>query len=137
MKKIMGVDLGRARTGIAMSDYGCKMAFPREVIHEWNEQRLIDKIADFAMLNDIGEIVVGLPINMDGSHGDRAHECERLSNLIAERTKLPVRLWDERCSTVCAYNAFDEAGKFGKKRRETVDAAAAAVILQSYLDSKI
>ena len=133
--KIMSVDLGKARTGIAISDAMCKMAFPREVISEWNEQRLIEKIAAFAAANEVGAIVVGLPVNMDGSHGERAEDCKRLADLIKEATSLEIKLWDERCSTVCAYAAFDEAGKFGKRRRETIDAAAAAVILQSYLDS--
>ena len=72
---------------------------------------------------------------MDGSHGERAEDCKRIGTLIAKATELEVVMWDERCSTMCAYNAFDEAGKFGKRRRETIDAAAAAVILQSDLDS--
>ncbi len=131
---IMSVDLGLKRTGIAVSDAGEGFAFPKGVIFEHNEERLVEKTA--AKAEELGAemIVVGLPKNMDGSLGFRAEECTATAEKIAAKTGLPTEMWDERCTTVLAHNALNATNTRGKKRKETVDAVAAVMILESYLE---
>ena len=130
---IMSVDLGDARTGIAVSDNGESFAFPKTVITEYNKQKRIEKIAAIAKKTKAELIVVGLPKNMDGSLGFRAEECTAAANDIKKATETDVVLWDERCTTVMAHNALNITDTRGKKRKETVDAVAAVMILESYL----
>lgn len=130
---IMSVDLGDARTGIAISDNGESFAFPKTVITEYNKQKRIEKIAAIAKETKAELIVVGLPKNMDGSLGFRAEECTAAANDIKKATETDVVLWDERCTTVMAHNALNITDTRGKKRKETVDAVAAVMILESYL----
>ncbi len=130
---IMAVDLGLKRTGVAISDAGEGFAFPKGVIFEHNEDRLVEKISEFAKSNKAELIVVGLPKNMDGSLGFRAEECTEVANKIAEKSGIEVELWDERCTTVLAHNALNATNTRGKKRKETVDAVAAVLILESFL----
>ncbi len=130
---IMSVDLGKARTGIAVSDSGESFAFPKEVITEYNTDRLIEKIAAAAKNYGAELIVAGLPKNMDGSEGERARECREIAEKIAQKTSVPTEMWDERCTTVVAYAALDSAGTYGKKRKQQIDAVAATMILESYL----
>lgn len=130
---IMSVDLGDARTGIAVSDSGESFAFPKTVITEYNKQKRIEKIAAIAKETKAELIVVGLPKNMDGSLGFRAEECTAAANDIKKATETDVVLWDERCTTVMAHNALNITDTRGKKRKETVDAVAAVMILESYL----
>ncbi len=131
---IMAVDLGLKRTGVAVSDKGEGFAFPKGVIFEHNEERLVEKIGLAAKENNAELIVVGLPKNMDGSEGFRAEECKATAKKIAEKTGLPIDMWDERCTTVLAHNALNATNTRGKKRKETVDAVAAVMILESYLE---
>ena len=131
---IMAVDLGLKRTGVAVSDKGEGFAFPKGVIFEHNEGRLIEKLAALAKENSAELIIVGLPKNMDGSEGFRAEECKATAEKLAAKTGLPLEMWDERCTTVLAHNALNETNTRGKKRKETVDAVAAVLILESYLD---
>ena len=130
---IMSVDLGDARTGIAVSDNGETFAFPKTVITEYNKQKRIEKIAAIAKEVKSELIVVGLPKNMDGSLGFRAEECTAAAKEIKKATNLEVVLWDERCTTVMAHTALNFTDTRGKKRKETVDAVAAVMILESYL----
>lgn len=130
---IMSVDLGDARTGIAVSDSGESFAFPKTVITEYNKQKRIEKIAVIAKDVGAGLIVVGLPKNMDGTLGFRAEECTAAANDIKKATGIDVVLWDERCTTVMAHTALNFTDTRGKKRKETVDAVAAVMILESYL----
>jgi putative Holliday junction resolvase len=130
----MSVDFGKARTGIAVSDKGEGFAFPKGVITEHNEERLVEKIALAAKEHNAEMVVVGLPKNMDGSLGFRAEECTATAQKIAEKTGLTVEMWDERCTTVLAHNALNVTDTRGKKRKETVDAVAAVLILESYLE---
>lgn len=130
---IMGIDLGVARTGIAVSDEGEKFAFPKEVIKEYNTDKLIAKICDKAREYGASLIVVGLPKNMDGSLGERAKTCSEIALKIWEKSGIETLLYDERCTTVEAYNLLDMSETFGKKRKQTVDAVAATVILEDYL----
>lgn len=131
---IMAVDLGLKRTGVAVSDKGEGFAFPKGVITEHNEQRLVTKIKEIAFENKAELIVVGLPKNMDGSSGFRAEECTETARKIGEATGIKIEMWDERCTTVLAHNALNATGTRGKKRKETVDAVAAVLILESYLE---
>lgn len=133
---IMSVDLGDARTGIAVSDKSEGFAFPRTVINEWNKDKLIEKILIEAEKNGAEKIVVGLPKNMDGSLGFKAQECTELANKIREGfTAGDVVMWDERCTTVSAHHALNATNTRGKKRKAVVDAVAATMILEDYLRS--
>lgn len=130
---IMSVDLGKARTGIAVSDSGEGFAFPKTVITEHNTERLVKKVA--ALANEYGAelIVVGYPKNMDGSLGSRAEECKEIAEKIGIEAQKETVLWDERCTTVSAHTALNFTDTRGKKRKEVIDAVAAVIILEDYL----
>lgn len=130
---IMSVDLGKARTGVAVCDGGERFAFPRGVITEYNETRLAEKVAAAAEENRAELIVAGLPKNMDGSSGFRADECRKQAALIGKISGIPVVMWDERCTTQAAYTVLNASGTYGKKRKQSVDAVAAVMILESYM----
>lgn len=132
---IMAVDLGLVRTGLAVSDSGEAFAFPRDVITERNEEKLIEKICAAAKEYGAGRIVAGLPKNMDGSLGERALACERIAKKIAEKSGIETVMFDERCTTLSAHTYLNMNDVRGKKRKETVDAVAATVILEDYLRS--
>lgn len=130
---IMSVDLGKARTGIAVSDVSESFAFPKTVITEYNEERLIEKICNAAKDFSAQLIVVGYPKNMDGSEGTRAKECEAIANKITAKSGIETVLWDERCTTVSAHTALNFTDTRGKKRKAVIDAVAAVIILEDYL----
>ena len=132
---IMSVDLGKARTGLAVSDPSGTFAFPKEVITEYNTDRLIEKVCEKAKEFGTERIVVGYPKNMDGTLGERAQECAAIAEQIKERAKIETVLWDERCTTVTAHNYLSMNNVRGKKRKQTVDAVAAVIILEDYLRS--
>ena len=129
MYKIMGIDYGDARTGIAVSDLLCSIVGTTCVIPSRNEQKALADIVRIAKENSVGEIVVGLPRNMDGTEGPRAQLCREFAAKVEEAAGLPVRLWDERRTTVEAHNILSEHNYHGKKRKNTVDAVAASLIL--------
>lgn len=131
---IMSVDLGKARTGIALSDSGESFAFPKTVITEYNTARLIDKICTLANEYKAELIVVGLPKNMDGSIGSRAEECREIAEEIQKTSGIQTVLWDERCTTLSAHTALNFTNTRGKKRKSVVDAVAAVIILEDYLN---
>ena len=131
--KIMSVDLGLVRTGIAVSDITESFAFPDSVITERNPDKLIENLNDKAKSLSAELIVVGLPRNMDGSEGFRAEECKKCAKKLEEISGIPVFLWDERCTTVSAHTLLNMNDTRGKKRKETVDAVAAVIILEDYL----
>lgn len=132
---IMSVDLGKARTGIAVSDPANSFAFPKEVITEYSTERLIERICQKAVEFSAERIVVGYPKNMDGSLGERAVECAEIAEQIKQKSGLQTVLWDERCTTVTAHNYLNMNNVRGKKRKQTVDAVAAVIILEDYLRS--
>ena len=136
MKKIMGVDYGDARTGIAISDLLCSIVGSTTVIHSRRDDKTIAEIKKLIEQNMVGEIVCGLPKNMDGTEGPRAEVCRAFAKLLEEETGLPVALWDERRTTVEAHNILSEHNYHGKKRKNTVDAVAASLILEGYLNFK-
>lgn len=131
---IMSVDLGKARTGIAVSDSGESFAFPKKVITEYNEEKLINKICETAKELGAEMMVVGIPKNMDGSSGWRADECIAIADKIKEKSGIEVNMWDERCTTVSAHTYLNMTDTRGKKRKEVVDAVAATIILEDYLN---
>ncbi len=131
---IMSVDLGLARTGIALCDAMQTLAFPKTVIHEHNKQRLVEKVSALANESFAQRIVVGLPRNMDGTEGERAQTCREIADMIARHSGIEVVMRDERNSTVSAYTALNASDVRGKKRKDVVDAVAATIILQDYLD---
>ena len=133
MKRIMGVDFGDARTGIAVSDLLCSIVGTTTVIHSRNTEKTIQQICQMIQTSDVGEIVVGLPKNMDGTEGVRAELCREFAQKLEEATGLPVKMWDERRTTVEAHNILSQHNYHGKKRKDTVDAVAASLILEGYL----
>lgn len=134
--KILGLDLGDARTGLSVCDPTGMLAGSPSVIHEWNREKLLEQLCDFVRENRIEEIVLGHPRNMDGTVGERAQKSEEFAEKLRECTGLPVILWDERRTTVAAHQILHSTGKKMKKHRQTVDAVAATLILQGYLDFK-
>ena len=133
MKRVMGVDFGDSRTGVAVSDLLCSLVGTTTVIHSRNMEKTVEEIVRIVQNSDIGEIVVGLPKNMDGSEGVRAERCRVFAKLLEEESGLPVHMWDERRTTVEAHNILSEHNYHGKKRKNTVDAVAASLILEGYL----
>ena len=132
--KIMAVDYGDARTGLAVCDRTEFLASPIGTIEERNAQLLAMKVAHMAQQYEVGEIIVGLPLNMNGSRGPRAEKCEAFANMLNELTEIPVNMWDERSTTVSAHNILNETNVRGKKRKAVVDTVAATVILEAYLE---
>ncbi len=132
---IMSVDLGKARTGIAVSDPSGTFAFPKDVITEYHTDRLIDTVCGKAKEYSAERIVVGYPKNMDGTLGERAQECAAIAEQIKTASGIDTVLWDERCTTVTAHNYLSMNNVRGKKRKQTVDAVAAVIILEDYLRS--
>ena len=132
----MAVDYGDARTGIAISDETALLAGETFVITEWSPERVAQKIADAARVRGIGLVVLGNPKNMDGSLGPRAEKSAGLAAVLREEHGLEVVLWDERRTTVDAHRILSEAGVRGTKRKGKVDAVAASLILEGYLNSR-
>ncbi len=130
---IMSVDLGKARTGIAVSDSSESFAFPKTVITEYNTDKLIQKINNCINEFSAELVVVGFPKNMDGSVGNRAEECKEIAEKIGEISGKEIILWDERCTTISAHTALNFTDTRGKKRKNVVDAVAAVIILEDYL----
>ena len=124
MKRIMGIDYGDARTGIAISDLLCSIVGTTMVIPSRNREKAVADIVRIAKENDVGQIVVGLPRNMDGTEGVRAQLCREFAEELESATGLPVRMWDERRTTVEAHNILSQHNYHGQKRKNTVDAVA-------------
>ncbi len=133
MKRVMAVDYGDARTGIAISDLLCSITGSTTVIHSRDQDKTLEKIGELVRANDVDRIVVGLPKNMDGSEGPRAALCRAFAARLEEATGLRVALWDERRTTVEAHNILSQHNYHGKRRKDTVDAVAASLILEGYL----
>ncbi len=134
MKRIMGVDYGDARTGIALSDLLCSLVGSTTVIHSRRMDKTLQEICSIVKEQDVGEIVVGLPKNMNGTEGPRAELCREFAKAVEEATGLTVTMWDERRTTVEAHQILSDHNYHGKKRKDTVDAVAASLILEGYLN---
>lgn len=134
--RIMGIDYGDARTGVAISDLMCTLVGSATVVPSRNTEKAIADIVRLAKDNQVGQIVVGLPKNMDGTEGSRAALCRAFAARLREAAGLPVDMWDERCTTVEAHNILSQCNLRGTKRKQTVDAVAASLILEGYLAFK-
>lgn len=132
--KIMAVDFGDARTGLAVCDRTEFLASPVGVIQETNFKKVVNQVAIATVEYAVGMVVVGHPINMDGSKGARAQKCADFAEELRKRVQVPVVLWDERRSTITAHNMLNENDVRGQKRKEIIDEVAATVILESYLE---
>lgn len=131
--KIMSVDFGDARTGLAMCDKTEFLASPIGVVHEKRFEHAVEKVAAAAIENKAEAVIVGLPLNMNGSEGPRAELCRTFAAELSEKISVPVRMWDERQTTVSAAGYLNQTDTKGKKRKEVIDAVAAVIILDSYL----
>lgn len=134
--KSLGIDFGDSRTGFAVSD---ELGFGAAALDNFKTgsiTKLAEHAAALAKEHGVSEIIMGYPRNMDGTPGIRAERTERLAEKLRETTGLPVILWDERLTTVSAHRLMNTTNVRGKKRKEAVDSISAAIILESYLDSK-
>ena len=131
--RIMGIDYGDARTGLAVSDEMNILVGEAWTLNEWNPERVADVIAQEAQKRNAGRLVLGLPKNMDGSEGPRAEKCRDFAELLRSKTDIELVMWDERRSSIEAHAILHANGKKEKKHRKTVDAVAASLILEGYL----
>ena len=134
--KILGVDLGHARTGLAICDAGEVLASPLGVVPSYNWEKLLPVLVQKVQETGAEAVVVGLPRNMDGSEGESALNARDFAAKLAGQVAVPVDLWDERCTTMTAHGYLNDTNTRGKKRKAVVDAVAATIILQDYLDAR-
>lgn len=134
--KVMAIDLGDVRTGVAFSDLTGFIAGRSATVTCRDRDRLLDEICALIDEEAPGEVVIGLPLNMDGTEGPRAEKSRAFGQRLGERITLPIIYEDERGSSITANRILSDAGKKRGKQRAKVDAVAASVILQSYLDSR-
>ena len=135
MSKVLGVDYGEQRTGVAISDESRTIAFPRETLACPRVEQAAAAVARIAEAEPVAEIVVGYPLNMNGTLGARTTRTDEFMAELAKRTAIPLKKWDERLSTKIAEAVLIKAGTSREKRRGVVDKLAAQVILQGYLDT--
>ena len=131
--RIMAIDYGDAHTGVAVSDLTGLLAGYTEVIHTRKEAEVVRRLGELIQEYGVTELVLGYPKNMDGTLGPRTEKAEAFSHVLEETFSLPVRLWDERRTTIDAHNILASAGKNAKQRKKNEDAVAAALILEGYL----
>ena len=131
--KIMAIDYGDAHTGIAISDRTLTLTGCSTVITAYRPDIVIAEVQKLIAEHGVTELVLGHPLNMDGTRGPRAEKAEGFAEMLRSATSLPVTLWDERRTTVEAHNILSECNYHGKKRKNTVDAVAASLILEGYL----
>lgn len=134
--RLMGLDVGDKRIGIALSDETALIASPRETLERRGNRRDIAHLLDLARREEVSEIVAGMPFSLDGSQGPQVQKVERFIEALKAETDLPITMWDERLTTVGAERALLEGNVTRAKRKQTIDKVAAALILQGYLDSK-
>ena len=134
--KILAVDYGDTRTGLAISDRTEFLASPVGTITERNAERLAHKVAEAVKEQGAELIVVGLPINMNGTRGPRAEKCEEFAKMLGELVDCPVEMWDERSTTVTAHNILNTTNVRGKARKAVVDTVAATIILEGFMDHR-
>ena len=135
MGRILAIDYGDRRTGLAVSDLTGTIPGEAVTLEEWNPERLAARIADFAAQRDVELLLLGLPKNMDGSEGSRAEKAREFAGLLEAACGLPLQFWDERRSSIEAHQVLHANGKKEKKHRASVDAVAASLLLEGYLGS--
>ena len=131
--RIMAIDYGDAHTGVALSDPTGFLAGSATTIHSRKAEVVLAELARMVRENQVDELVMGFPRNMDGTEGPRAEKCAAFGALLRQATGLEVILWDERRTTIDAHNILFQNGQNAKKRKKTVDAVAAALMLEGYL----
>ncbi len=131
--KIMAVDYGDARTGLAVCDRTETLASPVGIIEEKSIAKVAERIVYASREFEVGMLVIGLPVNMDGTEGKRAEKSRKLGSILEKIIDIPIEFWDERNTTKSAERMLSDTGTYGKKRKEVLDAVAATVILDSYL----
>ncbi len=136
MAQILGIDVGTKTLGLAVSDEGQGVALPLTTLRRKGLRRDLEALAEIVHDRGIDEVVVGLPLNLDGSPGVMAEECEVIAAQIAERLGATVHRWDERLSTVAAERVLLEADVSRRKRKQVIDKLAATIILQAFLDRR-
>lgn len=134
--RIMAIDYGDAHTGVALSDPTGLLAGTATTIHSRKPEVVLDELRRLVQEYGVDELVMGFPRNMDGTEGPRAQLYRDFADRVEEATGLKPVLWDERRTTVDAHRILFDAGKNAKKRKKTVDAVAASLILENYLDSR-
>ena len=130
---IMAIDFGEARTGIAVCDQWENMANPVRIIYERDDQQRLKKTAAAARELNAELLLIGYPKNMNNTIGEKAKRCQDFAEKLHEITDIPVELWDERGTTISAHLCMNDTNTRGKKRKEKLDAVAAAILLESYL----
>ncbi len=133
MMRVMAIDYGDARTGVAVSDPSGLLAGYTAVIHSRKAEEVAAELARIAADHQVGELVMGFPRNMDGSEGPRAELYRSFAKTVEEAAGMPVRLWDERRTTIEAHAILHDNGKRMKSHKKDVDAVAATLILEGYL----
>ncbi|MGN0488634.1 MAG: Holliday junction resolvase RuvX [Ruminococcus sp.] len=133
---ILAVDLGKARTGLAICDKTEFLASPLAQISEKNPEQLLEKVAQVVLAKEVELIVVGLPKNMDGTEGESAQYAREFGKKLKEKTGIDVKMQDERGTTITAHKYLNATNTRGKKRKNVVDSVAATIILQNFLDSR-
>ena len=133
---ILAIDYGDAHTGLAVSDLTCTLAGYTATVHSRRLEDVLAAIGELLQPYRVTELVLGYPKNMDGTLGPRAEKAEAFAKVLEDAFRLPVALWDERRTTIDAHNILAASGKNAKKRKQTVDAVAAALILEGYLTFK-
>ena len=131
--RIMAIDYGDARTGVAVSDAAGMLTGYTTVIHSRQAERVAEELATIAAERQVDELVMGFPRNMDGTEGPRAELYRAFAALVEEQTGMGVRLWDERRTTIEAHQILHASGKKMKAHKKDVDAVAASLILEGYL----
>ena len=131
--RMMGIDFGDARTGLAVSDEMNILVGDAWTLNQRKPELVAEEIAAEAAKRGVQRLVLGLPQNMDGSEGPRAEKCREFAELLGTKTDLPIVMWDERRSSIEAHAILHANGKKEKKHRKTVDAVAASLILEAYL----
>lgn len=131
--RVMAIDYGDARTGVAISDALGMLTGTTTVIHSWNADKTAQAVAQLVKEHGVERLVMGFPRNMDGSEGPRAALYREFAAKLEELLNMPVVLWDERRTTIEAHQILSAGNYHGKKRKNTVDAVAASLILEGYL----
>ena len=135
MGRFLGIDFGQKRIGLAISDETGQIAFPLCVLENSGQRRVAVEINKIITERKVGKLVLGLPLNLDGSKGMAVDNVEHFGDILKQYISIPLEFWDERLSTKIAERAMIEGGLSRSRRKQSIDQATAQIILQSYLDA--